>query len=63
VQRAEPLVELRVWVQQSLLDYMDQESTKLALNKSQYVRMTFARVKRQNEKTQAEEEAKREHSR
>jgi hypothetical protein len=49
VQRAEPLVEVRVWLPESLRDFIQAEAERRALNKSQFIRSYFAQLKERQE--------------
>lgn len=53
VQTAEPLYEVRVWVPQSLLVWIQAEAERRALNKSAFIRMHFSAVKERAEKSAA----------
>lgn len=50
VQRADVLCEVRVWLPQSMRDWLERESDRRALTKSAYIRTHLAALKERQEK-------------
>lgn len=50
VQRAEPSCEMRVWVPQSLLAWVEKEAQRKALTRSAHVRSLLASIKERQER-------------
>jgi hypothetical protein len=49
MRRAEPLVEMRIWVPQSLRDFIQAEAERRELSRSSFVRFYFAQYKEREE--------------